>query len=114
VPNAGSNSVSFVSLTVPTGIQNTSSIADGYKLSQNYPNPFNPSTSISFDVKNKGLVSLKVFDILGNEVATLVNEDLNTGSYSIIFDASAYTSGVYFYELQSGSFRDVKKMLLVK
>lgn len=114
VPNAGSNSVSFIPLTVPTGIQNTGSIADDYRLSQNYPNPFNPSTSISFDVKNKGMVTLKVYDILGNEMATLVNEDLNTGSYNINFDASSYTSGVYFYELQSGSFRDVKKMLLVK
>lgn len=114
VPNAGSNSVSFVSLSVPTGLQNTSSIANDYSLSQNYPNPFNPATTISFDVKSKGMVTLKVYDILGNEVTSLVNEELNSGSYNISFDASAYTSGVYFYELQSGSFRDVKKMLLVK
>ena len=106
--------MSFISLNVPTGIQNTNNIADGYRLSQNYPNPFNPSTSISFDIRDKGMVTLKVFDILGNEVATLVNEELNTGGYSISFDAAEYSSGVYFYELQSGSFRDVKKMLLVK
>lgn len=114
VPNAGSNSVSFVPLTIPTGIHNTGTIADDYKLNQNYPNPFNPSTTISFDVNTNDHTTLKVYDVLGNEVAVLVNEVLNTGSYNINFDASQYTSGVYFYELQSGSFRDVKKMLLVK
>lgn len=114
VPNAGSNSVSFVPLTIPTGIQNIGTTAEDYKLSQNYPNPFNPSTTISFDIRSNDLTSLKVYDVLGNEVAVLVNEVLNRGSYNINFDASQYTSGVYFYELQSGSFRDVKKMLLVK
>ena len=114
VPNAGSNSVSFIPLTIPTGIQNTGITAEDYRLKQNYPNPFNPSTTISFDIKTNDLVTLKVYDVLGNEVATLVNEVLNTGSYNINFDASQYTSGVYFYELQSGTYRDVKKMLLVK
>jgi hypothetical protein len=114
VPNAGANTVLFFPLTVPTGIQNTGSIAEDYRLSQNYPNPFNPATTISFDVKDKGMVTLKVFDILGNEVAILVNDELNSGSYNMNFDASSFTSGVYFYELQSGPFRDVKKMLLVK
>jgi hypothetical protein len=114
IPNAGSNSVSFIPLSVPTGIQNTNTIADDFRLSQNYPNPFNPTTNINFDIKAKGMVTLKVFDILGNEVATLVNEELNTGGYNITFDAASYTSGVYFYELRAGEFRDVKKMLLVK
>lgn len=114
VPNAGNSTVVFIPLSVPTGIQNTGSIAGDFKLSQNYPNPFNPATTISFDVKNNGMVTLKVYDILGNEMTTLVNEELSSGSYNVNFDASAYTSGVYFYELQSGSFRDVKKMLLVK
>ena len=114
VPNAGNNTVSFIPLTVPTTIQHTNNIADGYFLKQNYPNPFNPSTNISFEIKEKGLVTLKVYDILGNEMASLVNEELNSGSYNVTFDASNFTSGVYFYELKSGSYRDTKKMLLVK
>ena len=86
----------------------------GYELDQNYPNPFNPNTKISFSIKGEGLVTLKVYDILGKEVATLVNENKPEGIYETDFDASTLPSGMYIYKLQAGSFTDVKKMLLTK
>jgi hypothetical protein len=85
-----------------------------YSLEQNYPNPFNPVTTISYSIKANGLVSLKIFDILGNEVATLVNQDQIAGSYSLEFDASTYASGIYFYSLTSGEYISTKKMILLK
>ncbi|OGU77432.1 MAG: hypothetical protein A2V93_09610 [Ignavibacteria bacterium RBG_16_34_14] len=85
-----------------------------YELSQNYPNPFNPITTISYHVPVKSFVSLKVYDILGREIQTLVNEEKNAGKYEIRFDASLLTSGVYFYKIRSEKYSDVKKMLLVK
>jgi len=89
-----------------------------YQLYQNYPNPFNPTTEIKYQIKEPGFVSLKVFDILGKEVATLVDEHKNPGHYSVTFDASSVSgglpSGVYIYKLQAGEFSSVKKMLLTK
>ena len=85
-----------------------------YLLRQNYPNPFNPSTKIKYAIKATGLVQLKVYDILGKEIAILVNEDKEAGYYSVEFDASHLPSGVYFYRMQSGEFVSSKKMLLVK
>ncbi len=98
-----------------TGIQNTNSeIPVSYNLSQNYPNPFNPTTNIKFSIPSTELVKLVVFDVLGREVATLVNEVKNAGNYTADFDASHLSSGVYFYRLESGNFIQTKKMLLVK
>ncbi len=95
-----------------------------FALEQNYPNPFsvsggsasggNPTTNIRFKVQGSGFTSLKVFDVLGREVATLVNENLSAGSYEAVFDAKGLASGVYYYKLQSGSFVETKRMLLVK
>ena len=85
-----------------------------FSLSQNYPNPFNPSTNIRFDIPKSGLTVLKVYDVLGKEVASLVNEKLSAGSYEIDWNASNFSSGVYFYQLQSGDFVKTKKMLFVK
>ena len=85
-----------------------------YSLSQNYPNPFNPSTKISWQLKNDGFVTLKVYDQLGKEVATLVNEERPAGSYEIEFNASSLASGVYYYRISSGNFVDTKKMILIK
>jgi photosystem II stability/assembly factor-like uncharacterized protein len=90
------------------------SIADSYELSQNYPNPFNPSTVIRFSVPKAGSVSLKVYDQLGKEVATLSNGFRNIGSYEVKFDASRLSSGVYFYSFAGEGFSATKKMLLVK
>jgi hypothetical protein len=85
-----------------------------YNLSQNYPNPFNPVTQISFAIPKQGLVTLKVFNILGQQVATLVNEVKSAGEYRVDFNASGLTSGVYFYKLESNGYSDIKKMMLIK
>ena len=85
-----------------------------YRLEQNYPNPFNPSTTIKFDVADFGLVNLKVYDVLGNEVATLINKELPAGNYRVTFDASQLASGVYIYRLRAGGFIVSKKMILLK
>ncbi|HSR16958.1 MAG TPA: T9SS type A sorting domain-containing protein [Ignavibacteriaceae bacterium] len=85
-----------------------------YSLSQNYPNPFNPTTNFEFRISNFGLVVLKVFDVLGKEVATLVNEEKHAGVYVIKFDASNLASGVYFYQLKANNFIDTKKFMLLK
>ncbi|MFO7526630.1 MAG: T9SS type A sorting domain-containing protein [Ignavibacteriaceae bacterium] len=98
------------------GLDKISSIGNviEYELNQNYPNPFNPSTKISYSIKEDGFVTLKVYDILGVEIATLVNEPKTAGSYEADFNAAYLPSGIYIYKLQSGSFTDVKKMLLTK
>jgi hypothetical protein len=99
----------------PVGIKNISSeIPSSYSLSQNYPNPFNPSTKIKFQVPSSKFVKLIVFDILGKEVATLVNESLQPGTYETTFDASNLASGIYFYRLQSENFVETRRMLMVK
>ena len=85
-----------------------------YNLSQNYPNPFNPSTTISYTIPTDGLVTLKVYDVLGKEVATLVNEMQTAGKLNITFDASDLSSGVYYYQLVSGEFTSTKKLILMK
>ncbi len=84
------------------------------ELFQNYPNPFNPTTEISFSIRVKGITSLEVYNILGQKVATIVNKELNAGSHKYQFDASRLTSGIYFYKLQSTSYSNIKKMLLIK
>lgn len=100
---------------VPIGISNISNeVPDDYCLYQNYPNPFNPSTKIKFDIPRASQVRLAVFDMLGREVEVLVNEKIQTGIYEYYWDATKYTSGVYFYRLQTGDFVQVRKMLLIK
>lgn len=85
-----------------------------FKLEQNYPNPFNPSTIIKFAVPEKSNVLIKIYDILGGEVATLVNEELETGWYERSFNASSLASGIYIYRMNAGNFISTKKMLMVK
>lgn len=102
--SAGGTSVKEIDRNVP----------HGYSLAQNYPNPFNPSTEIRFQVPEVSHVSLKVYDILGKEVATLVNEQLVPGSYTTQFTARNLSSGMYFYRLRTGSFVETKRMLLLK
>jgi len=98
-----------------TGIENISGLVPhNYNLSQNYPNPFNPKTLIEFSIPKSGNVKIAVFDILGREVSVLVNDFLTAGSYTVDFDASNFSSGVYFYSLRSGDFTATKKMMLVK
>ncbi len=85
-----------------------------YSLEQNYPNPFNPITNIKFRISDFGFVSLKVYDVLGNEVATLVDEEKPAGNYKVDFSANGLTSGIYFYTLTAGNFKETKKMILMK
>ena len=99
----------------PTSVDNASSdIPDRFTLEQNYPNPFNPSTSIQYALGSMQYVSLKIYDVLGNEVATLVNEEKSAGDYEINYNALQLSSGIYFYKLQAGSFVETKKMILTK
>jgi hypothetical protein len=83
-------------------------------LNQNYPNPFNPTTTINYSVPKSGIVKIKVYDLLGREVATIVNENKPAGNYNIEFNASKLTSGIYFYRMEAGSFSQTKKLLLLK
>jgi hypothetical protein len=85
-----------------------------FALDQNYPNPFNPSTSIKYSIPQRNNVSLKIYDILGNEIAVLVNETKEAGSYNVQYNASALSSGVYFYSIQAGDFFESRKMILMK
>jgi hypothetical protein len=107
------------------GIKEISSeIPSSFTLSQNYPNPFNPSTTITFEIPSGegwmrnadgvGLITLKVFDVSGREITTLVNEELRPGIYEVTFDGSNLTSGVYFYKIQAGNFTQTKRMVLLK
>jgi len=105
--------VSYNNLSI--GIKQISSeIPDRYALYQNYPNPFNPNTNIKFKVASYKVIKLTVFDILGKEVATLVNEKLKPGEYEAIFNGSGLASGIYFYKLVAEGFTDVKRMVLIK
>lgn len=85
-----------------------------YKLNQNYPNPFNPATVIRYSIVENGFTSLKIYNSIGKEVATLVNQKQNAGTYEFKWDASQYSSGIYFYRLQSQDFIETKRMMLLK
>lgn len=85
-----------------------------YQLEQNYPNPYNPSTKINYQIPELSFVTLKVYDVLGDEITTLINEEKSVGNYEVEFDGSALTSGVYFYQLRAGGFVQTKKMVLLK
>jgi hypothetical protein len=85
-----------------------------YSLSQNYPNPFNPSTVIKYQILEDGIVTMKIYDILGNEIKNIVNEHKPAGNYEVSFDASDLASGVYIYRINVNDFNSLKKMILVK
>lgn len=87
---------------------------DEYSLYQNYPNPFNPSTAIEYAIPQRGMVSLKIYDLLGREVSQLVNKEQNAGRYKVQFNAGSLSSGIYFYKLESGSFIQIRKLMLLK
>ena len=97
-----------------TDVNEDNHLPAGFILEQNYPNPFNPSTKISWQSPVSSHQTLKVFDILGNEAATLVNEYRDAGAYETELDATSLASGIYFYQLQAGSFVETKKMMLLK
>ena len=85
-----------------------------FELSQNFPNPFNPTTKIKYQIAELSFINIKVYDVLGNEIAILVNEEKSAGEYEIEFNGSEFTSGIYFYQLRAGSFIQTKKMILLK
>ena len=111
---AGIDNIKITYGTVDVKENNLTQIPSDFSLSQNYPNPFNPSTTISYQIPEKCFVNLKVYDILGNEVITLVNGQKQAGSYQINFDASNLSSGVYVYQIIADKFVKSKKMLLLK
>jgi hypothetical protein len=106
----------LLSTGLRTDEQNTSNlnIPKVYSLSQNYPNPFNPVTKINYELPKDGMIKLVIYDILGREIKTLVNEIKQTGRYTVEFNGSGFASGVYFYRIQAGSFVQVKRMVLIK
>ncbi len=119
VPFFNANTVIFLQLGSSGIIKKTNELANDYKLFQNFPNPFNPSTRIKFKIKDSRFVTLKVYDLLGKEVFTLVNEKLKAGEYEVQFPSSQLsdmqlTSGIYLYRISAGKFTDVKKMIFVK
>ena len=90
------------------------SLPDKYALNQNYPNPFNPTTTINYQIPELSIVTIKVYDVLGNEILTLVNEEKPAAYYEIEFNALSLASGIYFYKLQAGYFVETKKMILLR
>lgn len=108
--------VSFTmeSASVSSASGNDGVVPSAYSLKQNYPNPFNPSTTISFSIPEKAQVTLKIYNILGSEVASLMNEEKPAGTYSVVFNAANMPSGIYFYTLTSGKFTETKKLVLLK
>ena len=109
------NQISGINLNfVISDLQSETGIPDGFVLYQNYPNPFNPKTIIEFQISELNFVKLKVYDVLGNEIAILVNEEKSPGYYQVEFDSSNLASGVYFYQLSVGSMTNIKKMVVLK
>ena len=100
--------------SITTDITNSSNLPTEYNLDQNHPNPFNPSTTISYALPMSSYVTLKVYDINGSEVKTLVSKEQSGGYYSVTFDASSLSSGLYFYTIISENFTSTKKMILLK
>lgn len=99
---------------IPTDVTEITSEFNDYSLSNNYPNPFNPSTTIRYSISTTSQVTIKVFDILGNEIKTIVDGEMSLGKYEVLFDASGLSSGIYFYQIKAGDFNQTRKMILLK
>ena len=104
----------FLNTSDPVFVNSEVTIPDGFALYQNYPNPFNPSTNIEFQIGDGNFVSLKVYDVVGKEVATLVDDYKSAGRYEVAFNASNFPSGIYFYQMTVGALLETKKMILIK
>lgn len=97
-----------------TSVRDEETIPNSFKLEQNYPNPFNPSTIIKFGVPERSYVIIKIYDLIGSEVITLVNGEMEAGWYKNYFNANGYSSGIYIYRMQAGNYVNTKKMILIK
>ena len=97
-----------------SGIENTGEVVKGYTLFQNYPNPFNPATIIKFSIPQNSFVTMNVYDVSGKEITTLVNNQLQEGTYKFTLDGASLSSGVYFYKINAGSYTEIKRMVLLK
>jgi hypothetical protein len=115
IPPNGREIHPILSFSLVTNVNtNSNEVPSEYKLYQNFPNPFNPSTNIKFALTKSGLVKLEIFDALGKEMAVLVNEKLNAGTYSVDWNALQNPSGVYFYRIETDNYTNTKRMLLIK
>ena len=103
-----------ITVTGGTAVEAEVELADKFRLAQNFPNPFNPTTNIQFEVPQKSFVTLSVFNVMGHEVATLVKDYREAGSYTVTLDGTGLTNGIYFYKLKAGSFSKTMKMVLAK
>lgn len=110
----GSGMSGVITVMAPVSVPEDELIANEFELKQNYPNPFNPSTRINFAIPNASFVNLKVYDVIGNEIATLVSEEKQAGNYEIDFNAAELSGGIYFYQLRAGKFIESRKMTLLK
>ena len=99
-------------MTLP--VENESTVTADFTLFHNYPNPFNPSTKIRYEIPERSFVTLKVYDVLGKEIATLVNEEKLNGNYEVEFNGIGLASGIYYYRITVGNFSQTKKMILLK
>jgi photosystem II stability/assembly factor-like uncharacterized protein len=104
----------FIGNSVTTAIDDSGNFSTQFSLQQNYPNPFNPATTIGFTIADQAFVKLAIYDLLGREVATLINEEKSPGDYTIEFDAAKLSSGIYFYRLEAGNFKQTRRMILMQ
>jgi endo-1,4-beta-xylanase len=109
-----SSTANFTTGDQISGVDESTGIPQKYSLLQNYPNPFNPTTVISYSIPQSAMVNLTIYNLLGQKITTLINQQQDAGSYKVIFDASSLTTGIYFYRINAGKFSQVKKMLLLK
>lgn len=108
------STVDLTAIVNPTAVETENTLVTDYYLAQNYPNPFNPSTKINFGLKKSSNVEINVYNILGNKVATLVNEFKPAGNHSVLFNAKNLSSGIYFYKIVTNEFAQTRKMLMLK
>jgi plastocyanin len=113
-PHQGMGMTGTIIVQDPVSVPDDELISEEFELKQNYPNPFNPLTKIQYSTSTRQFVTLKVYNILGDEVATLVNEEKSAGIYNVNFDATGLSSGMYLYKIQAGNFVETRKMILMK
>ena len=114
IPHQGLGMVGTIVASPVNGVDDEVNQPEKFQLSQNYPNPFNPTTSIQYAISSRQFITLKVYNLLGKEIATLVNEEKSAGEYKVEFNGNNLPSGIYFYELKAGNITQTKKMMLLK